>query len=136
MGGANQHRHPANKCTRSISHAHPNGKRTHSHKYSCKGNGISRVDNDMLRKAQQKLSAYGMRHGANQHRHPANKCTRSISHAHPNGKRKHSHKYSCKGNGMRKSNGNGHVHPANSRTRSIKHYHPNGARKHSHHYGS
>lgn len=30
---------------------------------------------------------------ANRHTHPANSMTRSVSHTHPNGVRKHGHKY-------------------------------------------
>ena len=113
---ANSHTHPANRCTRSITHSHPNGKRPHKHHYSCLGNKGNKKSSD-----------------PNAHTHPANKCTRSITHTHPNGKRKHVHHYSCLGN--RKANtGNGHRHPANRCTRSIFHSHPNGKRKHVHRY--
>ena len=105
------HTHPANECTNSISHTHPNGAGAHKHRYSCKGNGSM----------------------AGQHRHPANKCTKTVSHAHSSGKGTHAHRYSCKGNG-RSSSANGHFHPANSMTNSTRHNHPNGAGKHSHHY--
>ncbi len=67
------------------------------------------------------------------HTHPANECTNSISHTHPNGGSAHKHRYSCKPKKMRSANE--HTHPANSMTRSTRHNHPNGARKHSHHYG-
>lgn len=73
---ANGHVHPANKCTKSIRHTHPNGKRSHSHKYSCSG------------------VAQGNRWT---HGHPANRCTKSIRHTHKS-KGPHSHKYSCQGN--------------------------------------
>ncbi len=106
------HTHPANECTNSISHTHPNGGSVHKHRYSCKPK---------------------MSRAANEHKHPANKCTRSVSHAHPNGKSNHAHRYSCQGN-ARADSGNGHFHPANSMTRSTRHSHPNGKSKHSHHY--
>ncbi|MCF6191194.1 MAG: hypothetical protein L3J51_12010 [Cocleimonas sp.] len=107
------HTHPANECTNSISHSHPNGDNAHKHRYSCKPKKMR---------------------SANEHTHPANRCTRSISHAHPNGQGTHQHRYSCKGNGRLSNAGNGHFHPANSMTRSTRHNHPNGAGKHSHHY--
>jgi len=108
------HTHPANECTNSISHTHPNGGNAHKHHYSCNPNKRAM--------------------GANAHIHPANKCTRSISHSHPNGKGTHKHHYSCQSKGPR-VNPNAHVHPANSLTRSVRHTHPNGANKHNHHYG-
>ncbi|MEE9446136.1 MAG: hypothetical protein V3V19_10785 [Cocleimonas sp.] len=74
-GNTGAHTHPANKCTRSISHTHPNGtRRKHNHKYSC---------------------TVAAKQNPHAHRHPANKCTRSIMHVHPSGKSKHSHRYSC-----------------------------------------
>ena len=108
------HTHPANECTNSIKHTHPNGGGAHKHRYSCKGNARNNM-------------------GANQHKHPANKCTRSIAHAHPNGKRTHNHKYSCQGN-AKNVGANQRRHPANKCTRSIAHAHPNGKRTHSHKY--
>ncbi len=109
----NSHTHPANRCTRSVTHSHPNGKRSHKHRYSCMN--------------KQKNSA------ANKHSHPANKCTKSITHSHPNGKRTHTHRYSCQSN-RKTTTGNEHQHPANPCTRSIIHSHPNGMRKHTHRY--
>lgn len=73
---------------------------------------------------------------ADSHKHPANKCTKSVMHAHPNGKGKHAHRYSCQGGGQQANTGQGHLHPANSMTNSVRHSHPNGGtRKHTHHYG-
>ena len=109
------HTHPANKCTNSISHTHPNGGSVHKHHYDCRPN--SRVISKKPSIA---------------HKHPANKCTRSISHSHPNGDSTHSHRYNCKGN-MAKS-ANMHKHPANKCTRTISHAHPNGKRAHAHRY--
>lgn len=110
---ANRHTHPANKCTNSVTHSHPNGKRPHTHHYSCQSNAKKKP---------------------NQHRHPANRCTKSIYHSHPNGNRPHTHRYSCQSKGMNR-NPNAHTHPANSMTRSVRHTHPNGNRPHTHHYG-
>ncbi len=73
---ASGHTHPANKCTKSIRHNHPNGSRSHSHKYSCTG------------------TPRGNRWT---HGHPANKCTKSIRHTHKYNSANHSHKYSCQG---------------------------------------
>ncbi len=76
---ASGHTHPANKCTNSIRHNHPNGSRSHSHKYSCttahKGNRWT-------------------------HGHPANKCTKSIRHTHKFKNSPHNHKYSCGGSSI------------------------------------
>jgi hypothetical protein len=74
---AGGHVHPANRCTKSIRHNHPNGNRSHSHKYSCQGT---------------------RRAGGNKwtHSHPANRCTKSIRHTHKF-KGQHNHKYSCQG---------------------------------------
>ena len=78
---ASGHAHPANKCTKSVRHNHPNGKRSHSHKYSCGG---------------------AVRGNRWTHGHPANKCTKSVKHTHKS-KGRHNHKYSCQG----KSKGGG-----------------------------
>ncbi len=121
---ANSHSHPKNRCTRSVTHNHPNGKRTHSHRYSCKNNQAAT--------------------NVNAHTHPKNKCTRSVTHSHPNGKRTHTHRYSCKGSGKGSGIGNGkqtaatdpnaHTHPRKKCTRSVTHTHPNGKRTHAHRY--
>lgn len=110
----NAHTHPANQCTKSITHSHrlPGGLKKHTHHYSCKGKVTKSV---------------------NTHRHPANKCTKSTTHTHPGGNRGHTHKYVCKSGGGH-NYGNAHVHPANSLTRSMRHVHPGGNRKHNHHY--
>ena len=73
---AGGHTHPANRCTKSIRHNHPNGSRPHSHKYSCQG--------------VQKSNRWT-------HSHPANRCTKSIRHTHKFSQRNHHHKYSCQG---------------------------------------
>ncbi len=79
---ASGHTHPANRCTKSIRHNHPNGNRSHSHKYSC-GSAV--------------------RGNKWTHGHPANKCTKSVKHTHKHSGR-HNHKYSCQGKA--KSGGN------------------------------
>jgi len=110
----NAHTHPANRCTKSITHSHrlPAGSKVHTHHYSCNNKA---------------------KPSANTHRHPANKCTKSTTHTHPGGNRAHTHKYVCRPGGGAK-NPNAHVHPANSLTRSMRHVHPGGNRKHTHHY--
>jgi len=110
----NAHTHPANQCTKSITHSHrlPRGSKKHTHHYSCKGKATK---------------------SANTHSHPANKCTKSTTHTHAGGNRAHTHKYVCQSGG-RGNYGNAHTHPANSLTRSMRHVHPGGNRKHSHHY--
>ncbi|MEE9351585.1 MAG: peptidoglycan-binding domain-containing protein [Thiotrichaceae bacterium] len=71
---AGGHTHPANRCTKSIRHNHPNGTRSHSHKYSCKG---------------------AQRGNKWTHGHPANRCTKSIRHTHKFNSARHNHSYSC-----------------------------------------
>lgn len=128
------HTHPANKCTRSISHTHANGTGNHSHRYSCK--------NGRQQQNMGNTDIYGNQRpsqNADTHKHPANKCTRSISHTHANGSGNHSHRYSCKNNRQQqtaytpKQNSNTHRHQANRCTRSISHTHA-GAKNHSHRY--
>jgi uncharacterized protein YgiM (DUF1202 family) len=114
--GSNQHTHPRNQCTRSISHRHPNGSKRHIHRYSCKKAAGPTPSNK------------------NAHTHPKNKCTRSITHSHPNGKRTHIHRYSCQNKKKVARDPNAHTHPRNKCTRSITHTHPNGKRTHTHRY--
>ena len=148
----NSHNHPANKCTNSVTHTHPNGARAHKHHYVCKK---------------------GNKNTKNSHTHPANKCTNSIRHTHPNGAKAHKHHYVCKegsGNNVAKNmhahptqkctnstqhahaynpghkhkyacnsgsysrGGNAHTHPKTSLTRSRRHVHPGGNRNHNHLY--
>jgi hypothetical protein len=69
------------------------------------------------------------------HRHPDNRCTKSITHTHANGINDHGHRYSCESQGRsRGSAGTLHSHPANEMTRSMKHTHLNGENEHDHHY--
>ena len=108
------HTHPANECTNSITHTHPNGDNQHEHNYQCSPKAIA-TDS-----------------GA--HTHPANELTRSISHSHPNGKNDHQHRYGGQKPSVNNAGGEGHVHPANSLTLSTRHSHPNGQSAHSHSY--
>lgn len=84
---ANGHTHPANRCTRSITHTHPNGANSHQHNYSCQPN--------QQNTANQQSQPQRPVNNANTHRHPANRCTNSITHTHPNGAGQHNHRYSC-----------------------------------------
>lgn len=96
------HSHPANRCTKSITHNHANGSRSHSHKYSCKGTG--------------KSGGSKFTHG-----HPANKCTKSMRHTHKfSGK--HNHKYSCKGKGGNRGNGSINVHALQRKLKAKGYY--------------
>ncbi len=70
------HTHPANRCTKSIRHNHPNGTRSHSHRYSCQN--------------KHKPTGNKWTHG-----HPANRCTKSIRHTHKFNSARHNHSYSC-----------------------------------------
>lgn len=52
--GAVAHTHPANECTRSVTHSHPNGGAAHTHNYACKpGQNISGVKPKFAPKFQQ-----------------------------------------------------------------------------------
>ncbi|MEZ5479258.1 MAG: SH3 domain-containing protein [Thiolinea sp.] len=86
VSAANSHTHPANRCTRSVTHSHPNGQNAHEHHYSCEPRA----------KAPQNVRPVVLpADNANTHSHPANRCTRSVTHTHPNGARTHEHHYSC-----------------------------------------
>ncbi len=75
----NSHTHPAQtNCTNSVTHTHPNGANSHSHRYSCHG----------MKKAQTNKWS---------HRHPAiPHCTDSVNHTHKYSNRNHHHKYTCR----------------------------------------
>ncbi len=51
------HTHPANKCTNTIRHNHPNGNRPHTHRYSCQGS--HRTSDINIHALQRKLKAKG-----------------------------------------------------------------------------
>lgn len=80
------HSHPANKCTKSVTHTHKHAGGTHRHSYSC-GPKRPTVYRPPVKKQPM----------TNAHTHPAiPNCTDSISHTHPNGRSAHKHAYSCK----------------------------------------
>jgi len=146
----NSHSHPANKCTNSVTHTHPNGAGVHKHHYVCKkGNKNTKNSHThpanrctksirhshpsgaKAHKHRYSCKVAGPRVARNMHSHPAQRCTKSTKHAHPY-KAGHTHRYSCRGGS--RVGGNAHTHPANSLTRSMRHVHPGGNRKHNHHY--
>lgn len=96
--GGNMHTHPAIPgCTDSVrhNHPHPNGAR-HTHKYGCKKAAPRRA---APRPAPRPVPAPAPRPMVNPdaHTHPAvPNCTNSVRHVHPNGRRAHSHRYSCR----------------------------------------
>ncbi len=142
QNNANAHTHPANRCTRSITHTHPNGGGTHKHHYSCDPSTNNAPAPAMKSNYQANLP------DPNSHNHPSNECTNSITHTHPNGAGSHQHRYSCDKNSNNapapvvKSNyqanlpadPNSHRHPSNECTNSVTHTHPNGAGSHQHRY--
>ncbi len=98
QNNANRHTHPANRCTRSVTHSHPNGANPHKHHYSCDSNTRQQRP---VRKNNQ--TAYPRQStDPNAHTHPRNECTNSITHTHPNGARAHQHRYSCQRNAQPK----------------------------------
>ncbi|RTZ64617.1 MAG: hypothetical protein DSZ29_05320 [Aquificaceae bacterium] len=162
------HTHPANRCTRSISHTHA-GPVGHTHRYSCKkGNGRQQIArNQTVRHYNIKRNYYNPTPVATTpkpntdiygnpyrrvaisnnnkmgyHTHPANKCTRSISHSHAGAVAGHTHKYSCKGKGrqqqvrQRTTYYGGsllrHTHPKSQCVSAITHSHKGGNRMHRH----
>jgi uncharacterized protein YraI len=138
---ANTHTHPSNRCTRSVTHTHPNGAREHKHHYSCDPNTQQQPQ------VKNNQTAYPAVTDPNAHTHPSNRCTRSVTHTHPNGAREHKHHYSCDPNTQQQppvknnqtaypavTDPNAHTHPRNECTNSVTHTHPNGAGAHQHHY--
>lgn len=132
VNSANTHSHPANECTRSVSHTHPNGVKQHTHRYSCKGKATQQHTQVQVH----------TQNNANTHTHPRNQFTNAVTHTHASGSAQHSHNYG----GQRQvqaqpqvqvrapNTANTHSHPANECTRSVSHTHPNGANQHSHRY--
>ncbi|MCK5813817.1 MAG: SH3 domain-containing protein [Cocleimonas sp.] len=158
--GANQHTHPANRCTGSKSHSHmaPAG---HTHSYSCENNNQqSSVRTIPLQNIKQNYynpsttDIYGRQYGnqkvaftnnSNKHNHPANECTSSKTHNHANGSVKHTHRYSCQGRGRSNqqvaqqrptyygtSNNLQHTHGRSQCVSAIGHSHKNGDTIHRH----
>lgn len=91
---ANSHTHPANRCTRSVTHTHPNGANAHKHHYSCD------PKTQQQRPVKNNQTTYPA--DPNSHTHPRNECTNSVTHTHPNGAGSHQHRYSCQRNAQPK----------------------------------
>ena len=162
------HSHPANRCTRSITHSHA-GPTGHTHKYSCKrGNGRQQAQSQpSTTKANyynptpvatytppaklRNTDIYGnyrrvvmTNNNMGSHTHPANACTRSITHTHAGAKPGHTHRYSCKGRGRQQqvvrrttyygsySSSLQHTHPKSQCVSAITHSHKGGDRMHRH----
>lgn len=133
------HRHPANRCTRSISHSHA-GPAGHAHRYSCQNNE---------NKGQQQTTQYNYtttdiygnqrttytpKQNSNSHSHPANQCTRSISHNHA-GPTNHSHRYSCQRGRQQVNNTKNrlqHTHGKSQCVSAVAHAHKGGDTIHRH----
>lgn len=97
QNNANTHTHPSNRCTRSVTHTHPNGARPHKHNYSCDPNGSNtQVNTNAPAPAVKSNYQANVPADPNLHTHPRNECTNSVTHSHPNGARPHQHHYSCK----------------------------------------
>lgn len=139
------HVHPANECTRSVTHTHPNGANNHRHNYSCqRGQRPAAQPQQQRAQAQQYPRQAQQQYPGQAHKHPANRCTRSVTHSHPNGANNHQHRYSCQNNQQvrapqrqpqnQNQNVYAHSHPANPCTRSVTHSHSNGNAAHSHRY--
>lgn len=156
-----QHTHPANECTRSISHNHLSNNANHSHRYSCKSNGKGRqkpqavAQNSILPPISNMKQTY-YKGGNNNykvktavqtnntltHRHPANRCTASISHTHASNNPNHSHSYNCQNKGRQQQAtvqptyyGRAnlqHTHPKSQCVSAISHSHNGGTTVHRH----
>ncbi|PID47771.1 MAG: hypothetical protein CSB47_00235 [Proteobacteria bacterium] len=126
---ANTHTHPANQCTRSVSHTHPNGIKPHTHRYSCKGQAT-----------QQRPQAKRRVNTVNTHTHPRNQFTNAVTHTHANGNVPHRHNYGTRRQVVKKQQRQvapsvqqvTHIHPASPYNKQIKHTHPGGASVHIH----
>lgn len=154
------HTHPANRCTRSISHTHA-GPTDHTHRYSCKpGNGrqqVARTQTVQPHNIKQNYynptparntDIYGNNYrrvaatnNIGNHTHPANQCTRSISHSHAGAKAGHKHSYSCKGKGRQQQvtrqrtyygGSLQHTHGKSQCASAINHTHNSGNKVHRH----
>lgn len=102
----NSHTHPAQpNCTNSVTHVHPNGAKSHHHKYSCSGMKRARPTGNKWT-----------------HRHPAiPRCTDSVTHTHKFANRNHHHKYSCKG-AKRTGGGSVNVHALQRKLKAKGYY--------------
>ncbi|WP_022951624.1 SH3 domain-containing protein [Leucothrix mucor] len=146
---ANTHSHPANRCTRSVSHTHPNGANQHSHRYSCQGQAQPAA------RPQVQVRAANVNQGqtavrvtqAGSHTHPRNQFTNAVTHSHPGGTAGHSHNYG----GQRAGNNAAtqqqqvrqqvtvaqgalvtHIHPATQYNQQVTHTHAGGDVIHPH----
>lgn len=88
------HTHPAVPgCTKSTTHTHPYTNRNHSHKYSCQKPAPAPAPMPAPAPAPAPMPTVN----PDAHTHPAiPNCTNSIRHVHPNGRRPHTHRYSCR----------------------------------------
>lgn len=128
---ANTHSHPANRCTRSVSHTHPNGANQHTHRYSCQGQATQNLPQAQVRVVS----------NANTHTHPRNQFTNAVTHTHASGSAQHNHNYGGQKQVQQQTqvqtqaNPNTHTHPRNQLTNAVTHTHASGSAQHTHNYG-
>lgn len=134
---ANTHTHPANPCTRSVSHTHPNGANQHTHRYSCQGQATQQPRPQVQVRAATQTNA-------NTHTHPRNQFTNAVTHTHASGSSQHKHNYGgqrqvqqpqVQVRAVTQTNANTHTHPRNQFTNAVTHTHASGSAQHSHNYG-
>ena len=127
------HSHPANRCTRSISHTHA-GPAGHSHRYSCQGQATQRQTQTVQRQVVRQAVVDN-----NSHTHPRNQYSNAITHSHASNNRQHSHNYGRQVQQqvqVRAANtGNSHTHPRNQYSNAVTHNHASNNVNHSHNYG-
>ena len=135
---ANTHTHPANRCTRSVSHTHPNGVNQHTHRYSCQGQATQQQPQVQVRAVAQT--------NANTHTHPRNQFTNAVTHTHASGSSQHKHNYGgqrqvqqpqpqVQVRAVTQNSANTHTHPRNQFTNAVTHTHASGSSQHKHNYG-
>ena len=133
---ANTHTHPANQCTRSVSHTHPNGANQHTHRYSCQGKATQQQQPKVQVRAPS---------NANTHTHPRNQFTNAVTHTHASGSSQHKHNYGGQQRQVQQqqpqvqvrapASANTHTHPRNQFTNAVTHTHASGSSQHKHNYG-
>ena len=133
---ANTHTHPANQCTRSVSHTHPNGANQHTHRYSCQGKATQQQQPKVQVRAPS---------NANTHTHPRNQFTNAVTHTHASGSSQHKHNYGGQQRQVQQqqpqvqvrapASANTHTHPRNQFTNAVTHTHASGSAQHRHNYG-
>ncbi len=154
---ANQHTHPANRCTGAITHSHaaPAG---HTHSYNCQqGTVVPTVPLQTVKQNYYNPNSgtdiYGRPYVTNQrvvlttnnsntHTHPANGCTRSITHTHVSPNPNHVHRYNCQGRNNQQAvqqrptyygaSNLQHTHGKSQCVSAISHSHKNGDTIHRH----